>query len=88
LKAHLLTMTVAHEQVDHALRQWSSRYFESLGETKDLRIPLRLQDIMRAAGFVDVEQRMLPLPTCAWSSSASYLSISSGVKDDFADDRT
>lgn len=54
---------------DHALRQWSTRYFDSLAGIKDLRIPLRLQNVMRDVGFVDVEQRMLPLPTSAWSNS-------------------
>jgi hypothetical protein len=51
---------------DHALRQWSNRLFESYAGLKDLRVPLRLQNLMRDAGFVDVESRMIPLPTCAW----------------------
>jgi len=55
---------------NHALRQWSTHYFESLAGIKDLRIPLRLQNVMREAGFVEVEQTMLPLHTCAWSNSA------------------
>ena len=35
---------------------------------KDLRVPLRLPQMMTAAGFVDVDSRMLPLHTCAWST--------------------
>ncbi|CAD6447055.1 70350c73-62cb-43f3-a5b4-2e597e81abd5 [Sclerotinia trifoliorum] len=52
----------------HALRQWSTRYIESLNGVKDLRVPPRLPDMMRAAGFVDIEHRMIPLHTCGWSS--------------------
>lgn len=54
--------------IDHALRQWSARYIESHEGLKDLRVPLRLPDMMREAGFVDVENRMIPLHTCAWST--------------------
>jgi hypothetical protein len=53
---------------DHALQQWSSRYLESLNGLKDLRVPLRLQNMMRDAGFVDIESRMIQLHTCGWSS--------------------
>lgn len=53
----------------HALRRWSSYYMESHEGTKDLRVPLRLHDMFREAGFVDVEHRMIPLPTCAWLTS-------------------
>ncbi|TVY17995.1 Secondary metabolism regulator laeA [Lachnellula arida] len=53
---------------DHALRQWSTRYMESLEGLKDLRVPLRLPNMMRDAGFVDVEHRMVMLHTCAWST--------------------
>jgi hypothetical protein len=57
--------------LDHALRQWSIRYLESMAGLKDLRVPLRLQNLMREAGFVDVESRMIQLPTCAWSTGQS-----------------
>jgi len=53
---------------NHALRQWSTRYFESLDGLKDLRAPLRLPNMMRAAGFTEIEHRMIPLHTCGWSS--------------------
>ncbi|KUJ06271.1 UMTA methyltransferase [Mollisia scopiformis] len=55
---------------DHALRQWSTRYAESMEGLKDLRVPLRLSNMMRDAGFVDVEARMIQLPTCGWSNEA------------------
>jgi hypothetical protein len=51
----------------HALRQWSTTYLQSLGDVKDLRVPLRLQNLMREAGFVDTEQRMIPMHTCGVS---------------------
>ncbi|KAK6606048.1 UMTA methyltransferase [Botrytis cinerea] len=52
----------------HALRQWSTRYNESLNGVKDLRVAPRLPEMMRAAGFVDIEHRMIPLHTCGVSS--------------------
>ncbi|QSZ33890.1 hypothetical protein DSL72_005464 [Monilinia vaccinii-corymbosi] len=52
---------------DHALRQWSSSYVQSLNGLKDLRIALRLPAMMRAAGFVEIEYRMIPLHTCGVS---------------------
>ncbi|KAG0649526.1 Methyltransferase laeA [Hyphodiscus hymeniophilus] len=55
---------------EHALSQWSARYLESMEGLKDLRVPLRLSNMMRAAGFVDVESRMIQLPTCAWSTGS------------------
>jgi hypothetical protein len=54
--------------LDHALRQWSARYLESMDGLKDLRVPLRLPNLMREAGFVDVEHRMIQLHTCGWST--------------------
>jgi len=52
--------------IDHALSQWSARYLQSMEGLKDLRIPLRLPNMMRETGFMDVESRMIPLPTCGW----------------------
>ena len=76
-----LQCNFAHWYIDHALRQWSTRYFDSLADIKDLRIPLRLLNVMREAGFVDVEQTMLPLPTCAWSNRESSRILFSMPKD-------
>jgi hypothetical protein len=96
---------------DHALRQWSARYHESMLGLKDVRytnshtdllffclriiacwslaprllspsespgrfrtnlivsrVATRLPNLMREVGFVEVESRMIQLPTCAWSS--------------------
>lgn len=50
----------------HALHQWSDKYFESIDDIKDPRAPLRLYDLCRSAGFVDVECKMIPLPLCGW----------------------
>ncbi|OBT61537.1 hypothetical protein VE03_08882 [Pseudogymnoascus sp. 23342-1-I1] len=52
---------------EHGLRQWSTRMFQSMEGLKDLRMPLHLANAMRTAGFVDIDHRMIPLPTCAWS---------------------
>lgn len=50
----------------HAIRQWSEKYFESIDDIKDPRAPLRLYELCRNAGFVDVECKMIPLPLCGW----------------------
>ena len=52
----------------HAIRQWSNAYINSLDGIKDARAPLQLQSMLTAAGFVDIESQMIPLPLCAWSS--------------------
>ena len=52
-----------------ALRQWSINYIRALDATKDPRSALQLQSMFTAAGFVDVETRMIPLPLCGWSNS-------------------
>lgn len=54
--------------VDHALRQWSVEYQESLGDLKDLRVALRLQQLMEDVGFRHIEHKMIQLPTCPWST--------------------
>ena len=52
----------------HAIRQWSNNYIRSIDGIKDPRIPLQLHNLCTAAGFVDIESRMIPLPLCAWSN--------------------
>ncbi|KAI9874882.1 MAG: hypothetical protein M1830_009179 [Pleopsidium flavum] len=53
----------------HALRQWSTKYLQSLEDVKDLRAPMRLQGMMGAAGLVNLEHRMIELPLCGWSNN-------------------
>lgn len=50
----------------HHLRRWSSSYIRSLEGMKDPRAPLRLQALLAAAGFVEIEHRMIQLPLCGW----------------------
>ena len=52
----------------HPLRRWSDNYIRSLEGIKDSRVPLRLHGLCSAAGFVEVEHKMIPLPLCGWSS--------------------
>jgi hypothetical protein len=59
----------------HALRQWSSSYRRSLDNIKDLRSPLRMSTMMAAAGMVEVDMRMIPLPLSGWPSSRSSLAL-------------
>ncbi|KAI9682667.1 MAG: hypothetical protein M1829_006654 [Trizodia sp. TS-e1964] len=46
---------------NHALSQWSQLYLNSLAGIKDLRAPLRMQEMMAGAGLTDVASRMFPL---------------------------
>jgi hypothetical protein len=52
----------------NALRQWSEKYIQALDPLKDLRAGMRLASLMTAAGLVDVESKMIPLPLCGWSN--------------------
>lgn len=56
-----------------ALREWSNNYIRALDVTKDPRSALQLQNMCTAAGLLDVETRMVPLPLCGWPSSKSFL---------------
>ncbi|KAL1840556.1 hypothetical protein VTJ49DRAFT_330 [Mycothermus thermophilus] len=55
---------------NHALRVWSRSYMQSIQPAKDPRAPLRLQNWMTQAGFVEVECQMLTLPLSGWSTDA------------------
>lgn len=55
---------------DHALQVWSQSYMQSIHPAKDPRAPLRLQNWMTEAGFVEVESRLLTLPLSGWSTGA------------------
>ncbi|KAI9741701.1 MAG: hypothetical protein M1834_000086 [Cirrosporium novae-zelandiae] len=52
----------------NALRQWSENYMRSVDDIKDPRAATRLPNLMSATGLVNVESRMIPLPTSSWSS--------------------
>ncbi|OBT57341.1 hypothetical protein VE04_02528 [Pseudogymnoascus sp. 24MN13] len=66
---------------EHGLRQWSTRMFQSMEGLKDLRMPLHLANAMRTAGFVDIDHRMIPLPTCAWSDDERERRIGTENRD-------
>ncbi|KAK4100864.1 S-adenosyl-L-methionine-dependent methyltransferase [Parathielavia hyrcaniae] len=51
---------------NHALQVWSQSYMQSIQPAKDPRAPLRLQNWMTQAGFVEVESRLLTLPLSGW----------------------
>ncbi|KAI1142206.1 hypothetical protein F5Y05DRAFT_370128 [Hypoxylon sp. FL0543] len=59
----------------HALRQWSDKYRQAMSQFKNPEAPRRLGHWMRHAGFTDVEERMIPLPMCAWSDSQREFDI-------------
>ena len=52
----------------HPLRRWSNSYIRSLEGIKDPRAPQRLQTLFTAAGFVEIEHTMIPMPLCGWSN--------------------
>lgn len=55
---------------------------------KDLRVPLRLANLMRDAGFVDVEHRIIPLHTCGWSTGWLHISMLGGLNSDMLTTQT
>lgn len=57
----------------HPLRRWSHSYIRSLEGIKDPRAPLRLQALLTAAGFVEVEHRMIQMPLCGWPDGTTKL---------------
>jgi hypothetical protein len=61
----------------HALRQWSNRYINAIEGIKDPRAPMQLPSLFNAAGFVEVESRMIPLPLSGWSIGKDSSSCSS-----------
>ncbi|KAL2872320.1 class I SAM-dependent methyltransferase [Aspergillus lucknowensis] len=50
----------------HALRQWSSHLIRSMEGIKDFRVGTRLKTLLIAAGFTEVDAKMIPLPLSAW----------------------
>ncbi|KAI1180733.1 S-adenosyl-L-methionine-dependent methyltransferase [Nemania sp. FL0916] len=50
-----------------ALRQWSQTYLHAMAQCKNPRAPRQLGGWLRSAGFTDVDERMIPLPMCAWA---------------------
>ncbi|MCJ1385848.1 hypothetical protein MMC17_008972 [Xylographa soralifera] len=62
-----------------AMRQWSNNYIRALEGRKDPRVALQMQNMLAAAGFTDIEGRMIPLPLCGWSNSrhSSSLTVAS-----------
>ncbi|PYH45120.1 class I SAM-dependent methyltransferase [Aspergillus saccharolyticus JOP 1030-1] len=50
----------------HALRQWSTKFMQSLNDKKDLRVGTRLKELLLAAGMDHVDARMIPLPLSGW----------------------
>jgi hypothetical protein len=57
----------------HPLRRWSDSYIRSLEGIKDPRAPLRLQALLTAAGFVEVEHRMIQMPLSGWPEGTAKL---------------
>jgi hypothetical protein len=50
----------------HAIRQLSSTFIRAMEGRKDMRAPLHLESMMRTAGLLEIESRMIPLPLNGW----------------------
>lgn len=60
-----------------SLDQWltidrSQLHLQGLQPEKDGRAGIRLEELMRNAGFENVESRMMQLPLCGWPDGLSY----------------
>lgn len=64
---------------NHALRQWSSKYIQSLDDIKDMRAGNKLGNLLTAAGLVDIETKMIPLPLSGWSDGQSNVLLGGAV---------
>lgn len=65
-RSRLLELTVARSRL----------YLQTLQPHKDGRVGIRLEALMRDAGFVNIESRMMPLPLCGWPDSTWIYSVS------------
>lgn len=70
LAGDVVTDRAAVVLIDHALRRWSMNYLQIMQLYKDPRAALQLQNLMRQAGFVQVEVRPLTLPLSGWSNGS------------------
>ncbi|GAP84850.2 putative umta methyltransferase [Rosellinia necatrix] len=52
-----------------ALRHWSQTYLHAMSQCKNPRAPRALGQWLRDAGFTEVDERMIPLPMCAWGDN-------------------
>ncbi|KAL2834469.1 S-adenosyl-L-methionine-dependent methyltransferase [Aspergillus cavernicola] len=59
----------------HALRQWSSQLMRSMEGIKDLRVGTRLKTLLIAAGFTEIDIKMIPLPLSAWPDNPTSRGI-------------
>ncbi|KAE8147447.1 S-adenosyl-L-methionine-dependent methyltransferase [Aspergillus avenaceus] len=66
---------------NNALRQWSTQFMGSYDGLKDLRVGTRLRNLLAAAGFTEVDARMIPLPLSAWSSDPRMRDIGALNRD-------
>jgi hypothetical protein len=51
---------------DHAIRQVSALFARAIGEKKDIRVPMRIGEMMRNAGLVSVSHNMIQVPLNDW----------------------
>ncbi|KAI1986315.1 hypothetical protein LOZ53_004733 [Ophidiomyces ophidiicola] len=65
----------------HALREWSRKYIKSLENVKDLRIGMKLNNLMASSGLVDIESKMIPLPLSGWSNDPRMREIGAINRD-------
>ena len=54
---------------DHAIRQLNSLLSAAMDKRKDMCAPMRLGTMMREAGLLEVESRMVQMPLNGWPTS-------------------
>ncbi|KAG8167315.1 hypothetical protein KVR01_003004 [Diaporthe batatas] len=68
----------------HGLRRWSQLYLQSIQPEKNGRVGLRLEELMRSAGFENVEARMMQLPLCAWPEDAREKEVGAANRENMS----
>ncbi|EEQ91279.1 uncharacterized protein BDCG_06399 [Blastomyces dermatitidis ER-3] len=66
--------TITH---DHALRQWSSKYFQSIEDVKDPRVAMNLKGLLESAGFANIQTTLINVPLAPWPNDARLRGIGS-----------
>ncbi|KAL2292650.1 hypothetical protein FJTKL_07756 [Diaporthe vaccinii] len=68
----------------HGLRRWSQLYLQGLQPEKDGRAGIRLEELMRNAGFENVESRMMQVPLCGWPDDAREKEVGTANRENMS----
>ncbi|KAK7704949.1 hypothetical protein SLS64_008297 [Diaporthe eres] len=62
----------------------SQLYLQGLQPEKDGRAGIRLEELMRNAGFENVESRMMQLPLCGWPDDAREKEVGTANRENMS----